>query len=296
MPAPSADIQAAGAVVFRRVGDGPREVLLVHRPKYDDWSFPKGKLERGEHLTATAVREVEEETGLRVRLGRPLRTQRYRVGRRWKQVHYWVARVREGQVEDVEEFQRPGEIDRAAWVPIADATRLLTYPHDRATMREALAARKKAYPLVILRHGDARARGSWHGADVDRPLLASGRRQAERLSAILDAYGVMRVVTSTSARCVQTVEPYAHAAGVPIETTAVLSEEKSTPETVAELLQDLVHELPGSGPLVVCSHRPVLPSVFAALGLRKLALEKGEMAVAHVRKGKIVSIERHIAG
>jgi 8-oxo-dGTP diphosphatase len=294
MAAPTRDIQAAGAVVFRRTGEGPREVLLVHRPKYDDWSFPKGKLERGEHPTAAAVREVEEETGVRVRLGRPLRPQRYRVGRGWKQVHYWTARVREGAAEDVEGYQRPGEIDQVRWVPIAEATRLLTYPHDRATMREAIAARKRTSPLVILRHAESRSRDTWRGRDEDRPLLASGKRQAERLATVLDAYGIERIVTSTSTRCRQTVEPYAAAADVVIEASALLSEEGVSVEKTTALVLGLAHEVTTRGALVVCSHRPVLPRIFAALGLRKMGLEKGEMAIAHLRKGKVVAIERHL--
>ena len=83
------DILAAGVVVFRP----GREVLLVHRPKYDDWSFPKGKLDRGEHPVAAAVREVAEETGVHVRLGPALPSQRYPVARRMKTVHYWTGRV-----------------------------------------------------------------------------------------------------------------------------------------------------------------------------------------------------------
>jgi 8-oxo-dGTP diphosphatase len=294
MPAPTRDIQAAGAVVFRRTPDGPREVLLVHRPKYDDWSFPKGKLERGEHVTVAAVREVEEETGVRIRLGRPLRAQRYRVGRGWKRVHYWTARVRDGADDAVEGYQRPGEIDEVRWVPIAEATRLLTYPHDRATMREAIAARKKTYPLVILRHAESRSRDTWRGTDESRPLLAAGKRQSERLTAVLDAYGIERIVTSTSTRCRQTVEPYAAAADVVIEASALLSEEGASTEKTTALMLGLAHELPSRGPLVVCSHRPVLPKIFTALGVRKLPLEKGEMAVAHLRKGKVVAIERHL--
>ena len=83
------DVRAAGAVVTRKGGD----VLLVHRPKYDDWSFPKGKLDPGEHATAAAVREVAEETGLDVRLGPALLAQRYRMSNgRIKAVHYWVGR------------------------------------------------------------------------------------------------------------------------------------------------------------------------------------------------------------
>lgn len=294
MPAPTRDVEAAGAVVFRRSKKECREVLLVHRPKYDDWSFPKGKLDRGEHVTVAAVREVEEETGLPIRLTRPLRAQRYRVGRGWKRVHYWTGRVLEGAGDDVSDYRRPGEIDEVAWVPLADAGRRLTYPHDRATLREAIAARKTTYPLIVLRHSDSRSRDTWRGTDSARPLLASGKRQAERLSAVLAAFGVTRVVTSTSERCRQTVEPYAVAADVPIESTTLLSEEGAAAEPTGALILGLASELPSRGPLVVCSHRPVLPMVFSALGMRKLALEKGEMAVAHIRKGRVVAIERHL--
>jgi len=294
MAAPTRDIEAAGAVVFRRVKGEGREVLLVHRPKYDDWSFPKGKLDRGEHVTTAAVREVEEETGLTIRLGRPLRSQRYRVGRRWKRVHYWVGRVRDGRADDVDGYARPGEIDRVRWVRIADATRMLTYPHDRATLREAIAVRKATYPLVVLRHGEARSRDTWRGPEPERPLLASGRRQAEQLAPVLDAYGVDHLVSSTSARCRQTLEPYAGAIGVPLESTTLLSEEGAEADRTAALVLELARDLPASGPLVVCSHRPVLPMIFAALGIRKLSLEKGELAVVHVRKGRVVAIERHL--
>jgi 8-oxo-dGTP diphosphatase len=292
MPARTRDIEAAGAVVFRRKGER-REVLLVHRPKYDDWSFPKGKLDRGEHVTAAAVREVAEETGLRIRLGRPLRSQRYRVGHRWKRVRYWVGRVRADADDDVADYERPGEIDKVVWVPIADATRLLTYPHDRASLREAIGARKTTYALILLRHGESRARDGWRGPDPERPLLAAGRHQADRLVPVLDAYGVTRVVSSPSARCTQTVAPYVAASDVPLETTPLLSEEGATEDATAALVAGLARELRERGPLVVCTHRPVLPTVFAALGQRKRALEKGELLVAHVRKGTVVAIERH---
>jgi 8-oxo-(d)GTP phosphatase len=180
------------------------------------------------------------------------------------------------------------------WVPIADATRLLTYPHDRATLREAIAARKTTYPLIVLRHSDARSRDTWRGAEPDRPLLASGRRQAERLVDVLDAYGVTTVISSPSARCRETVAPYADAADVPLETATLLSEEGADADATTALVVGLARELADRGPLVVCSHRPVLPLVFGALGLRKMSLDKGEMVVAHVRKGKVVAIERHL--
>lgn len=300
MPPSLRDIESAGAVVFRRVKDRKgrgkgqgHDVLLVHRPKYDDWSFPKGKLERGEHATAAAVREVEEETGVPIRLARPLGAQRYRVGRRWKRVRYWTGRVAADASDDVAGYQRPGEIDEAAWVPIADATRLLTYVHDRATLRESIAARKTTYPLIVVRHGESRSRASWHHPDPERPLTASGKRQAERVAPVLAAYGVTQLLSSPSARCRQTVEPYAEMSGVPLACTPLLSEEGFDDEATAALIAELARDLPARGPLVVCSHRPVLPAIFAGLGMRKVGLEKGELAVAHLRKGTVVAVERH---
>src|SRR5690242_5455623 len=124
-------IVAAGAVVVRK---GP-EVLLVHRPKYDDWSFPKGKLDPGEHETTAAVREVAEETGLDVRLGVPLTTQSYDVRNgtvRPKVVHYWAARVVGG--DDVSTYRPNAEIDAVAWVPLDQAAKKLSYKRDRETL------------------------------------------------------------------------------------------------------------------------------------------------------------------
>src|SRR6476469_10432788 len=145
---PSKDVLAAGAVVFRP----GREVLLVHRPRYDDWSFPKGKLDPGEHPTTAAVREVAEETGLHVRLGPPLASQRYaNGGGRIKAVFYWTGRV-VGD-DDVSGYAVNAEIDEVAWLDVEEAFEQLTYPHDRDTLREALAVRRKTHALVVLRHG-----------------------------------------------------------------------------------------------------------------------------------------------
>jgi 8-oxo-dGTP diphosphatase len=285
----SRDVEAAGVVVFRP----GREVLLVHRPKYDDWSFPKGKLDPGEHATVAAVREVEEETGLRVRLTRPLHRQRYQIVRGWKRVHYWTGRVVSGSPDEVTGYQRLGEIDEVAWVPIDKALRLLTYSRDKATLREAIAVRKRTAPLIVLRHAEARARSTWHGDDRRRPLLAAGRRQAEAVAGVLAAYGVTRVLTSDSTRCVETVAPYAEAVGAPIETTPLLSEEDVAEQATTTLLRNLRAEV-ADGPVVVCTHRPVLPLVFRALGVRNLLLRKGELVVLHVRKARAVGIERHL--
>ena len=284
------EIVAAGAVVLRP----GRQVLLVHRPKYDDWSFPKGKLDRGEHITAAAVREVVEETGLRVRLGRPLADQHYPTSKGRKRVHYWTARVVDG--DDVSRYVPNAEIDDVEWVPVEKAARLLTYPHDRDTLAEALEHPKRTRTLVVLRHAEARARGTWRAADRLRPLLATGHRQAERLAPVLDAYGVRRVVTSGSTRCADTVAPYCRLTGIEPELVDRLSEEDARPRRVRALVRDIVATLGDSGPTVVCSHRPVLPAIFEALGLKDPGLEKGEMLVAHLRQDRVVAVERHAAG
>src|SRR6476619_3202467 len=206
---PLKDVLAAGAVVFHP----GRKVLLVHRPRYDDWSFPKGKLDPGEHPTVAAVREVAEETGLHVRLGPPLASQRYpNGGGRMKTVFYWTGRV-VGD-DDVSGYLVNDEIDEVAWVDVDKAFERLTYPHDKDTLREALRLRRKTHALVVLRHGTARSRRAWRHDDRLRPLVRAGLAQAEQLVPLLAAYDVTRVVSSSSTRCVQSVTPYVDLTGV----------------------------------------------------------------------------------
>ena len=278
------DVHSAGAVVAR----SGKQVLLVHRPKYDDWSFPKGKLDEGEHVTAAGVREVAEETGLDVRLGPPLRAQRYAAGNRMKTVHYWMGRVIGD--DDVSHYQANDEIDEVAWVPFDDAMSLLTYPYDRETLRESMLVRKKTRAFVILRHGQARSRKSWRKNDRLRPLVRTGTLQAQRTVPVLAAYDVSMVATSSSTRCVQSVSPYVDVTGVQPQAFDGLSEEDATGESVREIVQELLDHKGGA---VLCTHRPVLPSVFDAVGVTEAKLEPGSMFVVHQRSGKVVATERH---
>jgi 8-oxo-dGTP pyrophosphatase MutT (NUDIX family)/phosphohistidine phosphatase SixA len=279
------DVIAAGAVVLRR----GQQVLLVHRPRYDDWSFPKGKLDPGEHVTAAAVREVAEETGLHVRLGAPLTPQAYLVaGGRTKVVHYWVGRS-VGD-DDVSGYLVNSEIDDLVWVPVREAPDKLTYSFDRVTLAEAVKRRKKTQALIVLRHGDARARKSWRKDDRLRPLLKAGTVQAERLVPVLAAYDVTTIASSTSTRCVQTVAPYAELTGFDLDGYDGLSEEDASKESVDEVVEDLLDAGAGA---VLCTHRPVLPMVFEALGLEKVKLEPGGLLVVHHRKGRVLAVEQH---
>jgi 8-oxo-dGTP pyrophosphatase MutT (NUDIX family) len=123
------EVRAAGGVVRRRRANGGDEIVLVHRPAYDDWSFPKGKLEEGEREEDAALREVEEETGLRCRLERELTTTSYRDARgRSKTVRYWLMEPVAGQVA------ADNEVDDARFVPLEEARALLTYPRDVAVL------------------------------------------------------------------------------------------------------------------------------------------------------------------
>jgi 8-oxo-(d)GTP phosphatase len=281
------EIVAAGAVVSRK---GP-EVLVVHRPKYDDWSFPKGKRDPDEHITATAVREVAEETGLDIRLGPPLSLQRYTVYNgeaRSKRVHWWSARVVGG--DDVDGYRANDEVDDVAWVPWDRARERLTYERDRDLLAELDKVRKRSTPMVVLRHGKAASRKQWDGEDGERPLSELGLFQAERLVPILGAYGVGRVVSSTSRRCWTTVAPFAEVAELDLEVTRQLSEERSSPRSVEQAVRPL---LDSKEPTVLCTHRPVLPYVLAVLGVRPTKLESGAMLVVHHRKGQVVAVEHH---
>jgi 8-oxo-dGTP diphosphatase len=133
-PAVAPEVLAAGCVVWRRAPGGEVEVLLVHRPRYDDWSHPKGKCDPGEAFAATAVREVLEETGLSVSLGAELPEVRYRDHKgRPKLVRYWAAEVDGGR------FEPNDEVDEVRWAIADDARRLLSYPHDAALLDGLLA-------------------------------------------------------------------------------------------------------------------------------------------------------------
>ncbi|MBL0749059.1 NUDIX hydrolase [Nocardioides sp. G10] len=281
------DVRAAGAVVTRKAGSKEPQVLLVHRPKYDDWSFPKGKLDPGEHEVTAAVREVAEETGLDVRLGPALTPQRYRMSSgRWKHVDYWTAKVLGS--DDVGRYRPNDEIDLVEWVPWKAATTRLTYPHDRETLAEAHPLRRRTHALVVLRHAKARSRGGWRKDDRLRPLLQLGEAQAERLVPLLSAFDVTAAHTSSSVRCVQTVRPYVDTTGWPTKLYDELSEEHASADGVVELVDALLH---GSEGVVLCTHRPVLPTVIDALGVDDVDLEPGAMLVVHHRRGRVVATE-----
>ncbi len=287
-------IHAAGGVVWRR--RPPRnpedakdrvEVLLVHRPGYDDWTFPKGKPDKGESLPVTAVREIQEETGYTVRLGHPLPETMYRVKGGMKRVSYWVARP----VGKPAEFKPNDEIDEVRWVRVKEARKLLTYDHDRillkafTALRDAKAHRTRT--VIVLRHAQARTRNGWKADDLERPLTKPGESQARKLAPLLQAYGVRGVLTSPAIRCAQTVDTYARSVKALMEVDDRLAED-TKPRAVERSIATVLDR---KGPIVVCSHRPTLPWIFASLRVEPRELAQGEGLVVHHRRGRVVAVE-----
>jgi 8-oxo-dGTP diphosphatase len=242
-------VRAAGGLLIRPEA-GRMRVAVVHRPRYDDWSFPKGKADDGEADEATALREVEEETGLRAALDAELPTIRYldHLGRP-KVVRYWVMHPESGA------FQPGDEVDELRWTTFGGAEALLTYDHDRALIRALRRLLPPGQPVYLVRHAKAGDRARWTEDDRLRPLTRRGRRQAD---AIVEAFRdrvVERIVTSPFVRCVQTVRPLALERRIALETDDALAEAVSVAATL-ELL-DRVADLP----TVLCSHGDVIPAL-----------------------------------
>ena len=136
-PEPEQLVRAGGGVLRRRSKNGRSQYALVHRPRYDDWSLPKGKVDPGETDEEAALREVEEETGVRATLGPELELTRYRDRKgRLKQVRYWLMEPVDGNVP---KFRPNNEIDDVRWCSAADAGKLLSHDHDRKLIRDAEA-------------------------------------------------------------------------------------------------------------------------------------------------------------
>jgi 8-oxo-dGTP pyrophosphatase MutT (NUDIX family)/phosphohistidine phosphatase SixA len=316
-----AQIRAAGAVLWRPGRHGV-EVALVHRRRYDDWSFPKGKQAAGEHVLLTAVREVSEETGMRPVLGRRLATTRYITDGRDKRVDYWAARPESpahdeaagGDPADV--FVPNAEVDDLKWLPLAAARDRLSYAHDRSVLDGFAAGPADTAPLILLRHAYAVSKQDWalagHGKDLARPLSSEGEAQAGDLAKILRCFPPARVISSVAERCVATVRPYAALTGAVVETAPAFTvnggpqagdgDGWTATETARRQIAEIVTAIRGGQPVVVCSHRQTLPSLLVWACERLGApppeapgLGKGAFWVLHASRDRLAAAERHRA-
>jgi 8-oxo-(d)GTP phosphatase len=258
-------IFAAGTVIFKGKGLN-QKIAVIHRPHREDWSFPKGKIDAPESAPAAAVRETLEETGLHVVLHQSLTPQEYIFDNLPKTVFYWRARLVKPPV-----FVPNEEADQLVWVSLKSALKLLTYEVDRQLAKEAFKA-KDTKPLILLRHATAEKRIEWSDRyskaippDSFRPLTPAGIMQSHLIGDLLSAFGINKVVSSDSIRCIATVSPYAASQELALEAHQTLSElgwefnNKSGLKLIRKLA--LVNQ-----PVVICGHRPALPALAQAIG------------------------------
>ncbi|BDZ37505.1 NUDIX hydrolase [Microbacterium suwonense] len=301
---------AAGAVVWRLVEDKLR-ILLIHRTKYRDVTLPKGKVDPGEMLAQTAVREVREETGIKVALGVPVGVSRYWMRpKRQKVVHYWAAEATDAAIR-ASTFVPNGEISGLEWVSLKKARARLSYPVD-VEILDSFAQLVDdgvlhTFPLIALRHAKAVARSGWEGADAERPLTERGQRQAKAIVAPLRAFGVRRIVSSDAVRCLQTVAPLEHKLGRTARVTSKISQD-AWEDGSADIRSVVGRRVRSRKPAVLCSHGPVLPGILSELALATgtmhgsyidsaSSLETAGFSVVHLSATNpgsgIISIETH---
>jgi 8-oxo-(d)GTP phosphatase len=263
-PGDDRPVLAAGGVVWRPARDGV-EFAVVHRPKYDDWSLAKGKLDPGEHPLEAAVREVREETGLEVLAGRRTLTTRYRTPLGAKQVDYWLMHCTGGS------FAPNDEVDELRWLPAPAAAELLSHAHDRGVVTDAARDDLPRAPtLLLVRHATAGDKREWRGPDELRPLDGKGRSQARRLAEVLPLFGPVELGSAERVRCRETLEPLAERLGLPLRSVPELGEEEfaDDPQAGLAVVEQLLEPRARPGVTVVCSQGGAIPSVLMALGVR----------------------------
>ncbi|MFZ4515375.1 MAG: NUDIX hydrolase [Acidimicrobiia bacterium] len=212
------EIEAAGGIVRRLDADGTPRVAIVHRPQYDDWSFPKGKREPHEKLKATAKREVREELGGSVQVEHQLESISYFAGNVLKTVHYWLMAWCGDEPCGIDP-----EVDAVRWCTVDEARTLLSYPTELGLLA-AIDPATRPGRVWLIRHAKAGSRYRFDGPDHLRPLTSGGQRQANALTKLLGHKPIRRLASSPYTRCVDTVTPLAHHIGCALETDARLGE------------------------------------------------------------------------
>jgi 8-oxo-dGTP diphosphatase len=257
-------------------------VLVVHRPRYDDWSLPKGKDEPGETAENAAIREVREEAGQPARVVAPLGESAYRTTNGDKVVRWFAMRATGPQ-----NFVPNDEVDRIAWLPPEAAATLLSYERDRDLVIAAdAAALLGTGTLHLIRHAAAGDRSSWQSDDRDRPLTAKGLAQSKALVEQLRDRQIEAIYSSPYVRCLQTVTPLAEVLGLDIEVEEVLAEGE-----VGKKARELIKSLTGQN-AVISTHGDVIPALLDWMTRRGMSLKsafdckKGSVWEVDVRGGE----------
>ena len=303
-------VYAAGAVLWRTIGDDVH-VLVIHRTEHKDVSLPKGKVDPGETLPQTAVREIREETGIKVALGVPLGATEYVMPNgKNKFVQYWAAEVTTKAIQK-SKFVPNDEVAALEWLPLASARGELSYEPDKEILDNFAALVKdgvtKTFAVVVLRHGKATSPSDWRGEDATRPLTERGLTQAHGIVRTIAAWKPKRFISSTAARCKATIAPVAKALGKDVKSTNKISQDasESGKADVRSVVGQVVRKRKSS---VICTHGPVAPAVIRELALatgtpRSAALDEASMldtasfTVVHLSSthpsSGIIAVETH---
>ncbi|MDK7138555.1 bifunctional NUDIX hydrolase/histidine phosphatase family protein [Corynebacterium simulans] len=283
---------AAGAVLWRGNPQDP-EVAVIHRPHYDDWSLPKGKVDPGESLPTTAAREILEETGYDVKLDKLIGKVTYPVQGRTKVVYYWLAQYLKGSFED------NSETDELRWLPINEACELLTYDVDTDVLAKAKKRLRLAPTTRVLyvRHARAHQRRNWEGDDNLRPLDKKGRRQAEMLVPMLSPYHPTAIYSASPQRCQQTAAPLADELGLDIAVNKDFGDEgwQKSPAAAEQAFQRVVAK--GGVPVIV-SQGETIPGILESLkpqflktDFEDLRFKKGSVWVLSFNNGVLTGAD-----
>ena len=287
----SATIQAAGALVWRNNKD-KTEVAIIHRPKYDDWSFPKGKVEINESSIACAHREVLEETNIQTEFGAFLGVVEYLTQDGKKRVSFWAAKA-----ITYKDFSPNSEVDQLKWVEVKKVKDLLTLETDKKILAQFIKLDFDTKPFILLRHAKAITRDEWQGDDDDRPLDSLGQNQAKRLLSIYQVYNIEQIHTSDAVRCYDTVNPMVKGLGIKLEVTGKLGESayKKDKEKAFDYAKDLIKE---DARILLCSHNPILPKMLNKLTKKSdVDADEGKLSpadgwVIHRSGKEIIQIDR----
>lgn len=284
-------VRAAGAVLWRAVPDADEpEIAVIHRPRYDDWSLPKGKVDPGETEPVTAVREIAEETGYHARLGRRLASVSYPVDDGVKKVRYWAAQAVSG------DFVVNDEVDELKWLPVRQAMKQLGYAQDRKVLRRFAKLPADTTTVLVVRHATAGSKSRWRGDDRKRPLDKHGRAQAEALVPLLSAFGAQELFAASRVRCRQTLTPLAEELAVDIHDEPTLTEEAyaDKPKPARHRLLEIAEH---ARTPVICTQGKVIPDLIGWWcgrdGVRpdKSRNRKGSVWVLSLAGGRLVAAD-----
>jgi 8-oxo-dGTP diphosphatase len=282
-------IRAAGAIIWREHSPLEVEVLVIHRPSYDDWSFPKGVVDENESSIGAAYREVKEETGVDAIFGQYLGTTSYKVDDHKKKVKYWMAQAKANSAP----FTPNSEVDKIEWVDVKTARHFLSHDEDRDLLDEFVARERYSETLILLRHAKAVKRSAWTDYDLDRPLSNDGLEQSQLLVKQLEPFNVQGIYSSDATRCFSTAEPFAQKSGLKVNLSQSLNEESF--EKSAKTSLDYVRQLMKfEGNHLVVGHNPVIPNILTKIARVEYSsddLSPADAWIVHHRGDKVLAVE-----